>query len=113
MEATNNSKHTLATLGWGALFIWWGVSFFVGSIPFGLCAAGTGLILLGINVARRFMGIRINQSTHNWGVIALVWGLLDFALKMTFEQSAALLLIIIGAVTVLTMLVKRNSAQSE
>jgi len=109
MEITNNSKHTLATLGWGALLIWWGISFMLHTITFGLAAAGSGAILLGVNVARLFMGIPTNRSTHNWGVILIVWGLLDHTLTLTFEQSAAIFMIAIGAVTVATMLVDRIS----
>lgn len=107
MEITNNSKHTLATLGWGALLIWWGLSFVMQPITFGLAAAGSGAILLSVNVARLVMGIPTNRSTHNWGVILLVWGLLDYMLKLTFEQSAAIFMILIGVVTIATLLVDR------
>jgi hypothetical protein len=113
MEITNNKKHNLATIGWGTLFIWWGISFMVGPITIGLSAAGTGVILLGVNVARRFMGIPTNRSTYCWGVIALAWGLLDHMLKLKFELSAAVLLILIGSVTVLSLLVRGNLDQSE
>ena len=43
MENTKALNHNFATIGWGALLIWWGISFMVGPITFGMCAIGTGL----------------------------------------------------------------------
>ncbi|NMB55922.1 MAG: hypothetical protein GYA15_14600 [Leptolinea sp.] len=113
MEIANNSKRTLAAFGWGALFIWWGVSFIYDPITIGLCAAGSGVILLGVNITRLLMGIPANRSTHDWGVIALVWGTLDHFLKPTFEQSFAMLFIVLGAVIVSTMLARKVLDRSQ
>jgi hypothetical protein len=99
MENTKALNHNFATIGWGALLVWWGISFLVGPITFGLSAVGTGLILLGINAARRFAGIPTNRSTTGWGIAALTWGILDYALHLSTEQSFAALLIVIGVVT--------------
>ena len=113
MEVANNSKRKLAAIGWGALFIWWGVSFIVDPITIGLCATGIGIILLGVNITRRLMGIPANRSTHDWGVIALIWGTLDHFLKPTFERSFAMLFIVLGAVIVSTMLACKVIDQSQ
>ncbi len=74
MEITNNTKHNLASIGWGALLVWWGISFLVGPITFGICAIGTGIIMLGLNVVRIIMHIPTNHSTHDWGVVLLDMG---------------------------------------
>jgi hypothetical protein len=104
MEDTKSLNHSLATIGWGALLIWWGISFMVGPITLGLSAIGSGLILLGINAARKFKGIPTNSSTTGWGIAALTWGGLDYVLHLTPEQSFAALLIVIGLVTVGSLL---------
>ena len=54
-------------------------------------------------------GIPTNHSTHDWGVVLLVWGILDHSLALTFEQSAAVMLIIIGTMTVTMMLVRHKT----
>jgi hypothetical protein len=106
MEDTKSLNHNLATIGWGALLIWWGISFMVGPITFGLSGIGTGLILLGVNAIRMFKGIPTNRSTTGWGIAALVWGILDHTLALSFEKSAAALLIIIGVVMLGALLVR-------
>jgi hypothetical protein len=106
MVETKALNHNFATIGWGALLIWWGISCFVGPITFGLSAVGTGLILLGVNAARHFAGIPTNRSTTGWGIAALTWGTLDYALHLSTGQSFAVLLIIIGLVTIGSLLLK-------
>ena len=96
MENTKTLNHDIATMGWGLLVIWWGISFIVSPITIGLSAVGTGLILLGVNAARALKGIPTNRSTTVWGIVALAWGTLDHALALSFETSFAALLIIIG-----------------
>jgi hypothetical protein len=106
MEETKSLNHSYATIGWGALLIWWGISFIVGPITIGLSAIGTGLILLGINAARMFKGIPSNRSTTGWGITFLAWGVLDHFLKLNFGQSCAALLIVIGLVTLGSLLTR-------
>ncbi len=61
----------LATIGWGALFVWWGISILIGPITIGMSAIGTGLILLGVNAARMLKGIPTNGSTTAAGIIII------------------------------------------
>jgi hypothetical protein len=113
VEDTKSVNHTIASIGWGALLIWWGISFMIGPITLGMSAIGTGLIMLGLNTVRMIMHIPTNHSTHDWGVILLVWGILDQSLALSFERSAAAMLIIIGAVSVLMLLLRRKPEQAE
>jgi hypothetical protein len=114
MEDTRMNPKALnrnfAIIGWGALLVWWGISFLVGPITIGMSAMGTGLILLGVNAARLLNGIPTNHSTTVWGVIALVWGALDHFLALSFESSFAAFLIVCGVV-VLTSLLARPKAE--
>jgi len=101
MGKTERLNHRFASIGWGLLFIWWGVVVMVGPLTIGMGAIGTGLILLGINAARGLMNVPTRDSTTTFGVFALVWGGLDVArslLHLPPEISFALLLIVFGGV---------------
>ncbi len=106
MDNTKTIKGNLTTIGWGALLVWWGLSFMIGPITLGLSAIGTGLILLGVNAARALKGISANRSTTAWGITALVWGILDHTLALSLERSFAALLIVIGVVTLTSVLAR-------
>ncbi len=73
-----NSTHTLnrnfEVIIWGALFVWWGVILLFDSLPEGTGLTGTGLILVGLNAARRLNGISVSGFYTTLGVLALVWG---------------------------------------
>ena len=73
-------------------------------LTIGLGAAGTGLILLGVNAARWLKGIPTKGSTTVVGVIALVWGALDTVFDPRFELSFAMMLIVIGVVVIASLL---------
>jgi hypothetical protein len=70
-----NRRYSL--VGWGALFVWIGaVAFLPGErLPFGLGFIGIGMILLGINLARRaFHALPVNGTDNALGMIALALG---------------------------------------
>ncbi len=100
MKNSDTLNHNLATIGNGALFIWWGIAILFDPITIGMCAIGTGLIMLGVNAARWLTGIPAKGSTTVIGAIALVWGVLDTVFNPSVGISFAMMLIIIGLVTV-------------
>ena len=100
MNEKTGENHTVAVIGWAMLLIWWGICFAVGPITIGMSAVGTGLILLGVNAARRLRHIPILDSTTAVGIAALLWGALDTAFALRFETSLAALLIIIGVMLI-------------
>ena len=107
MSSKKQINHSVSIVAWGALLIWWGVSFAIGPITLGMSAVGTGLILLGANAARMLNGVRAVRSTTIWGIIALAWGALDQArsmLGMPEGVSFALILVVIGLVVWMTLL---------
>ncbi len=111
MDNLKTIRRSLTTVGWGALLVWWGLSLMIDPITIGLSAIGTGLILLGVNAARALKGISANRSTTAWGIIALVWGILDHFLALSLQGSFAALLIVIGVVT-LTSVLARPKAEN-
>ncbi len=100
MESTNTLNHNFATIGNGALLIWWGLVLMVDPLTIAMGAIGTGLIMLGVNAARRLNGIASKGSTTVIGIIALVWGLLETVFDPRAELSFALMLIVVGVVTI-------------
>ncbi len=110
MDNTKTLNDNLATIGWGMLLIWWGISFMVGPITIGMSAAGSGLILLGVNATRALKGIPTNQSTTWWGIVALVWGALDHTLALSFGASLAMLLIVIGLASLASLSLRPKAA---
>ena len=107
-------NHRLSTAVWGALLIWWGVSFLIDPITLGMSAVGTGLIFLGVNAIRYLNGIPTRSGTTTMGIIALAWGVLDQGLSVLMpssDLSFPLFLIVIGAVVLLTPLFERGEGE--
>ena len=102
MNNTQTLHRNFEAIAWGALFIWWGITELVPSLPAGTGAIGIGLILIGVNVARWFTGIPISGFSMTVGILALVWGGLELAgvlMSLPFELPVfAILLIVLGAI---------------
>lgn len=102
MNTAQNMNRNFEAIGWGALFIWWGISVMVPSLPNGTAALGTGLILIGVNIARKLSGVPINGFSTTVGILALIWGVLELVgvlLSLPFELPIfAILLIVLGAI---------------
>lgn len=106
MENTKILNHNLATVGNGALLVWWGMVIMIDPITIGMGAIGTGLIMLGVNVARRLSSIPTRASTTFIGSIALIWGAIDSIFDPRLELSFAILLVVIGLATMATLLAR-------
>ncbi len=110
------SNWKIEAAGWSAIFIWWGVVELSKFLPNGTGAIGIGLILIGINVARKHYGIPGSRFTTTLGILTLVWGGLDLAnalLRLPFELPIfAILLIVLGVIVLVPVLnEKRNQLQ--
>jgi len=79
MEKSGSQDRLLEGLAWGLLLVWWGLSFVPHLLPNGLDAAGTGIILLGVNAARRLRGIPVRGFSLGFGILTLIWGALDLS----------------------------------
>ncbi len=109
MDNVRTLNHNLATIGWGMLLIWWGIVIMIDPLTIGMGAIGTGLICLGVNAARWLNGIPTKSSTTEFAIIALVWGALDTIFNLRLGVSFALLLIVIGAITLVSLLSRHTT----
>jgi hypothetical protein len=116
MDNAKRLNSIFSNLGDNLLLIWWGIVMIVHPLTIGMGAIGTGLILLGVNAARWLKRIPTKRATTVIGVMAILWGSLDTIFHPRLEFSFALLLIVIGLVSLAAMLIppeQRVSAQKE
>lgn len=109
MENTKVLNKTFSKAADAVLLIWWGIVMLVNPLTLAMGAIGSGVILLGVNAARLWKGIPAKPTTTALGITALAWGILDTIFEPRFEMSFALLLIVIGAVSLASLLLRRNS----
>jgi hypothetical protein len=91
----------LETAFWGLFLIMLGGQWLLrdANIPNGTWDVGVGLILLGLNAARYFNGLKMSGFTTFLGILSLVGGLAQMVFN--FDLDGALLLIILGAYLIL------------
>ena len=91
----------LETAFWGLFLIMLGGQWLLRdvNIPNGTWDIGVGLILLGLNAARYFNGLRMSGFTTFFGILALLGGAAQ--MLFNFDLGGALLLIILGAYLIL------------
>jgi uncharacterized membrane protein len=91
----------LETMAWGAFLILLGGFMFVPDeiIKGGWWSIGVGLIMLGLNAARYFSGLRMSGFTTFLGIISVIGGILD--LVGIEGINAAILLIVLGGYLIL------------
>ena len=105
MNTTKTLNRNFEAIAWGALFIWWGITAMVPSLPNGTTAIGIGLILIAVNVARRLSGVPISGFSFTIGILALVWGgleltplLFDLPFELSDRAIFAIVLIVLGGI---------------
>ncbi len=105
MEDTRKSTFDLEAIAWGAIFILWGITELLPSLPKGTGTVGIGVILIGINLARSWKGQPASGFTTTLGVLALLLGGLELArpyLHLSFELPIfAILLLALGSITLM------------
>jgi len=92
----------LETAFWGLFLIMLGGQWLLRNnitVPNGTWDVGVGVILLGLNAARYYNGLRMSGFTTFLGILALIGGLAQMIFK--FDFGGALLLIILGAYLIL------------
>jgi hypothetical protein len=101
----NNLDGKIEMIGWGLLLIWWGLRWWILlSLPDGSGLVGSGVILLGSNLARSLLNIPTRGLTTWAGLLALTWGGLMVAnetLHLPFELPAFEILLIVAGVILL------------
>ena len=102
----------LEEVGWALFLIMIGSLWLLpqGRIPTDVWLVGAGLIMLGINFVRYFIGIKMSGFTVFLGVLALVAGLSEvFSLRLPF---LAALFIILGVSLLMRALFKKRKLKS-
>jgi hypothetical protein len=103
VQAQKMERHPLDMLleriGWGLFLIVIGGLWLLpkGQVPEGAWLLGAGLILLGLNVARRFSGIGARYGTVVLGIVAVAGGL---ASVFGVELPLLPFLLVIGGVAI-------------
>lgn len=72
-------KRNIKRGAWGLLAILWGVTILFDFMPFGAGLIGTGLILIGVNIARSINHLHTKNNNTIIGTLTLAWGGLEFA----------------------------------
>ncbi|HSF83442.1 MAG TPA: hypothetical protein VLA49_19545 [Anaerolineales bacterium] len=98
-KATLNKR--LESVAWGCFLIMLGGFMFVPEeiIKGGWWSIGVGLIMLGLNAARYFNGLRMSGFTTFLGIISVIGGVLD--LVGMEGINGAILLIVLGGYLIL------------
>jgi hypothetical protein len=113
MNNTQTVNRNYDAIAWGAIFIWWGITELIPSLPDGIGAIGIGLILIGVNSARSVNGLPTSRFSTTLGILALVWGGLELVgafLNLPFELPVfAILLIVLGMIILAPELVERRN----
>jgi len=91
----------LETMGWGCFLVLLGGFMFVPEeiVKGGWWSIGVGLIMLGLNAARYFNGLRMSGFTTFLGIISVIGGVLD--LVGMEGVNGAILLIVLGGYLIL------------
>jgi hypothetical protein len=67
--------HRLESIGWALFLIMIGGIGLIPNVPQSTWLVGTGLIMLGLNLARYRNGIRVSNFTVLLGILALLFGM--------------------------------------
>ena len=105
-------------IGWGLLLIWWGLRWWILlSLPDGSGLVGSGLILLGLNLARALANIPRRSLTTWLGLLALAGGgimVVNETMHLPFQLPAfEILLIVVGVILLGRGLLRARSAGLE
>jgi len=108
MADKKDLNNRLEAIGWGLFLIMIGGLWLVpdAMVPAGSWLIGVGLIMLGLNVARYFFGIKLSWFTIILGFLALASGLGDF---LGFDLPLVpIVLILIGLSIIFNLIFERK-----
>jgi hypothetical protein len=77
METGRVSAATIDAAGWGMFFIWVGVAL-VASVGWGVGLLGTGIISLGVQLARSLVALKVDRWGLAFGTCLIVAGLVQW-----------------------------------
>ncbi len=107
---TTESKRVTArkvdAAGWGLFFIWVGITF-LASLGWGVGLLGVGVIILGVQLARRYADLAVERFSALVGVIFLFGGVWELLGKAAPAALVPVLFIIAGALLLISALTRR------
>lgn len=89
----------VSAVGWGAFFIWVGIGFLT-NIGWGVGLLGIGIIVIGGEAVRRYLGLPVNWFWLTMGSLFVVWGVCQL-LKIEFSGALLPILSIVIGVAIL------------
>lgn len=96
--------HKLSAAGWGAFFLWIGIALLT-NLSWGVGILGVGVLVLGEQVARKCMALKLETFWTVVGVLFIlggIWGLFNVRVSLV-----AILCIVAGAVLLLSALLSK------
>jgi hypothetical protein len=108
----------IAAFGWGLFFIWIGAAF-LADIGWPACVLGVGLIAIGVQVARVYLGgQRIEAFVLAMGIAMVAWGGWQmvgglFGLARIPGGLMPVVFIALGVTLVVRALLRRNASQEQ
>ncbi len=115
MNTKQNSNFDFSPIAWGAFFILWGITEMFKTLPNGIGAVGIGVILLGLNLARSLKGQPTNGITTLFGLLILLFGVLQLAgtfLHLSFELPIFAILLMALGVFILGSVLRGSNVQA-
>ena len=88
MENLFKSNTDFGTIAWGAIFILWGITEMIPSLPEGTGAVGIGIILIALNLARSWKGQPTSGFTTTLGVLRSFWALWSWRAPFCTSRSS-------------------------
>ena len=96
-----NVAKTIEVVGWGFFFIWVGVALMT-DIGWGVGLLGVGVITLGAQAVRKFVGLSIEGFWVVVGVGWCVWGILELGAIRIPGGPFPVLFIVVGIVLIMS-----------
>lgn len=92
---------------WGVFFVWIGISF-LAHLPWGVWLLGVGVIILGTQLARRMIDLRVDGFWLFAGALLLLGGISDLA-PFGFNIATIPVLCIIAGIVLLARALTRRA----
>jgi hypothetical protein len=112
MEDMKSTDRLLDGLAWGMLLVWWGLSFVPHFLPNGLDAAGTGIIVLAMCGVRKRKNLPVRGFALGFGILTLVWGMLDMGrsvLHMAYTPPVLAILLALAGILILVSAIRAGT----
>ena len=117
MDNLERTNRTINAIGWGSLFILWGITILFDFVHFGAGLIGTGLIFLGANAVRVLNGQPTQGDNTVIGILAISWGVMELGrpvMQQLFVGADldwvifAILLVVYGAILLVREILRIN-----